>query len=55
MVRTGSIGRTTVFGSSSSDKPFLKLLMPLATSPMTSEILFFPPKKRRRTAPRMIQ
>src|SRR4051794_20992942 len=47
MVRTGSTGGAGVAaGVSSSDMPFLKALMPFATSPIMSEIL---PRPNRRT------
>src|SRR5580692_8436946 len=40
---------------SSSAMPFLKALMPLATSPIISEILPRPPKTTSRTAPTISQ
>src|SRR5437588_4424650 len=40
---------------SSSTKPFLNDLMPLAKSPISSEILPRPPNSRSTTAPAMIQ
>src|SRR3712207_3074706 len=49
MVRTGSDGCTGFAGVSSSDMPFLKALMPFATSPIMSEIL---PRPNSRTTMR---
>src|SRR5215475_7287369 len=43
-------GSSFLAGSSSSAMPFLKLLMPLATSPMIEEILPLPPNISRATA-----
>src|SRR4030088_283045 len=54
MVFTGStLGASSAF--SSSDKPFLNDLMPLAKSPISSEILPRPPNSNRPTASTMIQ
>src|SRR4051812_10397819 len=54
MVFTGStLGSSSAF--SSSDKPFLNDLMPLAKSPISSEILPRPPNSNRPTASTMIQ
>src|SRR3954453_8087326 len=54
MVFTGStLGSSSAF--SSSDKPFLNDLMPLAKSPINSEILPRPPNSNRPTASTMIQ
>src|SRR5580704_9315757 len=56
MVRIGgSPGRSTSGFWSSSAKPFLNDLMPLATSPMMSEILPLPPNTSNMTAPTMSQ
>src|SRR3984893_7646752 len=56
MVRIGgSPGGSTPGGWSSSAKPFLNDLMPLATSPMMSEILPLPPNTSNTTAPTMSQ
>src|SRR5580698_3417377 len=48
LIGASDLGASTV---SSSDMPFLKALMPLATSPIMSEILTRPPKTRSSTAP----
>src|SRR5687768_14451648 len=50
---SGLAGSASVF--SSSDRPFLKDLMPLAKSPISSEILPRPPNNRSPTASTMIQ
>src|SRR5450631_1497603 len=56
MLRMGaSLGRATSGFSSSSASPFLNDLMPLATSPMMSEIFPLPPNTINTTAPTMIQ
>src|SRR4051794_39205651 len=55
MVRTGSLGCTgAAGGASSSDMPFLKALIPFATSPIMSEILPRP-KSRTTIRPTTIQ
>src|SRR5580704_19381461 len=51
MVLTGASDLGAASAVSSSDMPFLKALMPLATSPIMSEILPRPPKTRSSTAP----
>src|SRR6201987_191322 len=55
MVLIGASDFGAASAVSSSDMPFLKALMPLATSPIMSEILPRPPKTSSRTAPTISQ
>src|SRR5580658_5124044 len=55
MVLTGASDLGAASAVSSSDMLFLKALMPLATSPIMSEILPRPPKTRSSTAPTINQ
>src|SRR5580693_10811759 len=55
MVLIGASDLGAASAVSSSDMPFLKALMPLATSPIMSEILPRPPNTSSRTAPTISQ